>query len=195
MGRPKQLLDLNGRPVVAACLETIIGAGIKDVVVVVGPGGSEIGRVAGAFPVTVVENEDPETDMAQSVRVGLGKVSREASGVLVCLCDHPLIMPETMAMLCAVHAGGGGGIIIPCYRGRKGHPTLFARALLEEMGTLLTLRDIIERHGDAVRLVDVEDEGTVLDMDTWEEYREMVKRSRRSKKAMPTRGNGGAGTG
>jgi molybdenum cofactor cytidylyltransferase len=178
MGRPKQVLDLGGRPVISACLEGIVGAGIDEIVVVVGPDAGEIRAVAESFPVKVAVNAEKESDMAHSVRVGLRQVSVEASGVLVCLCDHPLVRPETMALLCAHHLQGEGDIIIPRFGVLRGHPTLFARSILKEMGPRDTLRDVIERHGDAARFLDVDDEGTVLDMDTWEDYREMVRRYR-----------------
>jgi CTP:molybdopterin cytidylyltransferase MocA len=67
-------------------------------------------------------------------------------------------------------------IVVPCHRGRKGHPTLFPRALLEEIASLPTLREVIARHCERVSLLETEDEGTVLDMDTWEDYQRLLGR-------------------
>ncbi len=168
MGRPKQLLPLGEEPAVVHCLRSITGAGIEDIVVVVGSGGDEILKAIDAFPVTAVRNEIPEADMARSVRLGLDKVGNGAFSVFVCLCDHPLVRPETLVALSLYQRERPDAIVIPCYGGQKGHPTLFPRLFLEEIGTLPTLRHIIRRHREMVSVLDVDDEGTVLDMDTWE---------------------------
>jgi CO/xanthine dehydrogenase Mo-binding subunit len=68
------------------------------------------------------------------------------------------------------------GAVIPAWRGTKGHPTLFPRPVLEDLGTLATLRDVIGRHSAKIALFDVDDEGVVLDMDTPGDYRRILDR-------------------
>jgi CTP:molybdopterin cytidylyltransferase MocA len=70
----------------------------------------------------------------------------------------------------SAHIQKPDAIIIPAYRGRKGHPTLFPRSVLEDLGKVATLRDVIGRHHAKIFLLEVEDEGVVLDMDTPEDY-------------------------
>jgi CTP:molybdopterin cytidylyltransferase MocA len=48
--------------------------------------------------------------------------------------------------------------------------------MLEEVRTHATLRDIIRRHFDKVSLLETDDEGTVLEMDTWEDYERILGR-------------------
>ena len=64
----------------------------------------------------------------------------------------------------------------PTFQDRRGHPTLFPKALLAEIYQGFNLREIIGRHPDKVTLLPVEDEGVVLDMDTPEDYREICRR-------------------
>jgi molybdenum cofactor cytidylyltransferase len=178
MGSCKQLLPLPDRPAVVRCVETIIAARIDDVVVVVGPEGDEVARAVAGLPVAVVRNGAPESDMAGSVRVGLKASDRSAGGVFVCLCDHPLVSAETLTAMRLHWIERRAAIVIPCHGGRKGHPTLFPRRLLAELATLPTLREVIGRHRNKVSFLDVADEGTVLDMDTWEEYQGILGRCR-----------------
>jgi CTP:molybdopterin cytidylyltransferase MocA len=176
MGAPKPLLPVQGRPAVMRCLECLHSAGVAEIVLVVNPEGGDIVTAAKDIPVRVAVNERPVSDMAASVMAGLALVDRDATGVMVCLCDHPLIRPETFESMISAHSRTPGAIIIPVYRGRKGHPTLFPRLDLEDLGTHATLRDVIGRHRAKISLLDVEDEGVILDMDTPEDYRKIIER-------------------
>lgn len=177
MGRCKQLLPLPDRPAVVRCAETILAAGITRLVVVVGEGEAVTRAVAG-LPVTVVRNEAAQSDMAGSIRTGLAVLGRDSGNVFVCLCDHPLVTADTMIAMRGYSAGKADSIVIPCYKGRKGHPVLLPLAFLREIETLPTLRDVIGRHHDRVSLFQTGDEGTILDMDTWRDYHAILGRSR-----------------
>jgi molybdenum cofactor cytidylyltransferase len=175
MGRPKQLLPLNGKSAIRHCLDGIIAAGVQDVVVVLGMKGGEAAAALAGLPVKIVFNSNPGSEMAESVRIGLREIDRP-SGVLVCLADHPLVSSETMKALVANHARNPQEILIPLYHGRRGHPTLFPAAIAREVFSGLTLRDVLAKHADLISLVDIEDEGITLDMDTEEDYERMQRR-------------------
>lgn len=174
MGTCKQLLPLGGKTVIEHCLEALVRGGISEVAVVVGPEGEKVAEAAGAYPVMVVRTTDPEGDMAASVRTGRDALSPAFSGVLICLCDHPLVAPETVELLAALHNEGKDRIIIPHHCGRKGHPTLFPRCLLDELVMPLTLRDLLQGNRERLCLVEVADQGVCLDMDTPEEYQRVA---------------------
>jgi molybdenum cofactor cytidylyltransferase len=176
MGAPKPLLPIQGRPAVVRCLESLRDSGIAEIVLVVNPEGGDIVDAAKDIPARVAVNELPGSDMAASVRAGLKLVNRFAAGVLVCLCDHPLVRPETLESMISAHSRMPGAIIIPVYRGRKGHPTLFPRFVLEDLAKVATLRDVIVHHSAKITLLDVGDEGVILDMDTPEDYRKILER-------------------
>lgn len=174
MGTCKQLLPLPDRPAVLRCVESITAAGIDDLVVVVGPEGDPVRKALDGLPVRFALNGDPGSDMAGSVRVGLAAIDRTSPAIFVCLCDHPLVESSTLAAMGRHLDEHPGAIIIPVHNGRKGHPTLFPRPILEEIHTLPTLREVIAGHRDAVRLLEVPDSGMLLDMDTPEEYQQVL---------------------
>jgi molybdenum cofactor cytidylyltransferase len=175
MGSCKQLLPLGGTTVIARVLETLLRGGIREVVTVVGPRGAEVAAEAQRYPVTVVRSSDPEGDMAASVRLGRDALSGEVSGVVVALCDHPLVVPETIASLCYAHGSDPAAIIISCHGGGRGHPTLFPRHVLNELRTGCTLRDLVRHDPARVRHLEVADPGVLMDMDTPEEYRRITE--------------------
>jgi len=68
-------------------------------------------------------------------------------------------------------------LVIPRYRGRRGHPVLAARPLIPEFLALPPdgqAREVIHRHlGEALQ-VDTEDPGIVEDVDTPEAYQRLL---------------------
>jgi CTP:molybdopterin cytidylyltransferase MocA len=174
MGTCKQLLPLEGKTVIARCLEPLLAGGIDRIVVVVGPHGDAVARAAREYPVTIVYASDPEGDMAASVRAGRDALLPEITGVLITPCDHPLVSSQTVALLASRHQAEPARIIIPTHNGGKGHPTLFPRCILDELVQPLTLRDLVRDTPRRLEMVEVADQGVCLDMDTPAEYQKMV---------------------
>jgi len=178
MGRIKQLLPLGNKPVISHCLDTLIASEINDIVVVLGRHRADILRSLGPLPnqVKIAYNDIPESEMAESVRVGLGELNSSSSGILVCLSDHPMVSRETIKTLIGIHREDPEKILIPNYRGTRGHPTLFPSRLVREVLTGHTLREIISRHPEKARYLEVQDEGVILDLDTMEDYKKLSEK-------------------
>jgi molybdenum cofactor cytidylyltransferase len=176
MGSTKQLLPLGPKPVIRHCLDSLVASGLRDIVVVLGVGHDGIAKAISGMPVRTVVNTDPRSDMAGSVRTGLREVDPSATGVLVCLADHPIVSPATIGELVSLHDSGPDSILIPSFQARRGHPTLFPRKVIDEIFSAETLRDVIAGRAGSVRVVNVADEGVVLDLDTPEDYERIKQR-------------------
>ena len=177
MGTCKQLLQLEGKTVLARCLETLLHGGISEVIVVVSPSGDEVMREAASYPVRVVRNAEPDGDMAASICTGRDTLSHSASGVVIALCDYPLVRAETIARLAEEHRLAPESIIIPCHDG-QGHPPLLPRRLLDELETPLTLRDLLRDNKELIHHLELPDDGVLIDMDTPEDYRRIASMHR-----------------
>lgn len=94
-------------------------------VVVLGHSRSSILPLLQDLPVATVINHEPESQMADSVQVGLGTLGPGITGIMVGLADHPLVMPQTYKLLREQHEVKPERILIPTYGNRGGHPTLF----------------------------------------------------------------------
>lgn len=170
MGSCKQLLPLGESTVIGRCLDSLVKGGVGELVVVVAEDGHGVAEALQCAPVRIVVNPEPEGDMASSVRAGRDALTGGASGVIVALCDYPLVSAATVSSLAAAHGDLPGSIIIPCHRERRGHPLLFPRSVLDELTHDLTLRDLVRRDPQRVCCLDVDDPGVLLDMDTPEDY-------------------------
>ncbi len=175
MGRTKQLLLLGDKPVISHCVDALMEAGISEITVVVNACGNGLADHLRGLSVAVAVNDNADSDMAKSVRTGIKRLRNSSSAVLICLSDHPLVAPETIKMIVYEHQTSPDAIIIPEHHGRRGHPSLFPRRILDEIFSGVTLRDIVRKDPARVRLVPVQDEGVVLDMDTPEDYAAILK--------------------
>ena len=68
--RPKSLLELGGVPLIRRQLIALSGAGVDEVVVVLGHHADAIEPMVQTFPVTVVRNPNPDDGLASSQRIG-----------------------------------------------------------------------------------------------------------------------------
>jgi molybdenum cofactor cytidylyltransferase len=170
MGRCKALLPFGDRCAIERVVATLQAAGVDEIFVILGPTGAETARVLAPTPARVVWNTDPDSDMAATVRLGLEHLSPGAGGVLVFLADHPLVSVATVKALLDAHFLSPETIHIPCLGDKKGHPVLFPRAVLAEIGSLPTLRDVCRRDPARVDLLPVADPAILHDLDTPEAY-------------------------
>jgi molybdenum cofactor cytidylyltransferase len=180
MGRPKQLLPLGDKLVINHCCDNIIAAGLGNIVVVIGPDDNGTRGALSGLPVSFAVNDNRGSDMAGSLRIGLQVLEQSSSGVLVCLADHPLSTSDTMIELVRLHHESPDRIIIPSYNGKRGHPSLFPTNIIREIFSGITLRDIVRQDEKRVRVIDVPDEGVVLDMDSPADYERVLKRASRA---------------
>jgi molybdenum cofactor cytidylyltransferase len=176
MGRPKQLLPLGDRPVIRHCVDALIAAGVRDIVVVAGEHHAELAEILRDTPARIVRNENQGSQMADSVRIGLRSIDDRYSGVLVCPSDHPLITAETYKAVLGRHREEPDCILIPSYCGKRGHPGLFPLRSIRDIFFSETLLDIINNNEKKVRVFGVPDEGVILNMNTEEDYRGIAEK-------------------
>lgn len=170
MGTCKQLLPLGDTTVLARCLDTLRCGGVDDIVVVVSARGEDVARDAEGCSVRVVVNREEGGDMSSSIRAGREALGPDCDRVIVALCDYPLVTAATISSMISRSSELSGAIIIPEYQGRRGHPLLFPRHILDELEADMTLRDVVRRTSSRVCPTPVDDPGILLDMDTPEDY-------------------------
>lgn len=170
MGSPKQLIEIDGRPLLVRAIEAALAAPVWPVVVVLGANAVAIRPVIGHLPVLVIENPAWSEGMASSIREGvttLRQFSRTLDAAVLALCDQPGFSAATVESLLVAHRATGRGIVAARYSGRLGAPALFARehfaaltALTGEEGA----RDLL--NADPARVAAVELPELARDLDT-----------------------------
>jgi molybdenum cofactor cytidylyltransferase len=137
-GRPKALLELGGVPLVMRQLVALSGAGVDEVVVVLGHHADAIEAAIGQFPISIAHNPSPDSGQASSVRIGLQALSPRLDAVIVALADQPLIdAQDIVALIGAFKKRGEASMVVPRVRvdggeSLPGNPVIFDGALRDE---------------------------------------------------------------
>jgi molybdenum cofactor cytidylyltransferase len=173
MGRPKQLLDVGGRPLVRIAAEHALAAPLDGLLVVVGAAGDAVAAALAGLPVEIVVNAEYAAGQSSSLRAGVAALPPPAGAALILLGDQPFVTPAVIAPLVAAWRAGRGPIVAPVYRGQRGTPVLFDRALFAELGAVegdQGARAVIARDPSRVAVVPFDDDRPLVDIDTPEEY-------------------------
>lgn len=174
MGAFKPLLPFGAQTVIETCIDNLRGAGVAEIVVVVGHRAGELRERLSNSPVGFAVNEKAESEMGASIARGVEQVSHEMTAALIALADHPAVPPGVINLLIGRREETGARVVVPAWRGRGGHPVLVDLAYREELLRLdpgRGLRGLFESHADEVLRVEVESPYVARDMDTWEDYR------------------------
>jgi CTP:molybdopterin cytidylyltransferase MocA len=170
MGSPKQLIELDGKPLIVRAAEAALAAQVWPVVVVLGAHAAAIRPVLAHLPVLIVENSAWSEGMASSIREGISAIRQFSRGIdaaILALCDQPAFSAETVARLLQGHRTTGRGIVAARYDGRLGAPALFTREHFAALAALTGeegARDLI--NGDPVRVATVDLPELAHDLDT-----------------------------
>lgn len=173
MGQSKQLLPIGGQPMARRAAAAVCAAGVPQVIVVVGAEAEAVAEALEGLPVSIIANERWADGMSTSLQAGLRAAQPETEAALIALADQPGVGPELIRAMVTRYAETGSRIVAPYYRGKRGNPVLFDRALFDE---LLAVqgdqggRQVIAQHEQEVERVAVSSPATLTDVDTPEEY-------------------------
>jgi molybdenum cofactor cytidylyltransferase len=179
MGVDKLSLPWGRKTVLEHCFETLLRSQVHELVVVLGIRNNEMKNLIQGRKVKVVINPHSHGGMSTSIRRGLQAIHPSCHAILIALGDQPFLKTRTINALMHAFDQGKGGVIVPSFRGRKGHPVIFHRRYKKELLDLkgdVGGRSIIERHPEDLRVVPVKSIGVVKDVDTWQDYKNVSGR-------------------
>ncbi|OGP76534.1 MAG: molybdenum cofactor cytidylyltransferase [Deltaproteobacteria bacterium RBG_16_49_23] len=178
MGKEKLSLPWGKKTIFEHCLRTLLRSRAGEVVVVLKGPMEEMTLRMRKKKVKVVFNRDYKKGMSASIRRGIRALDSKSNGILIGLGDQPFVKTQTINALIGAFKKGKGGIIVPSFKGRRGHPVIFHRRYEKELLRLrgdTGARRIMDRYPHDVWEVPVKSEGVIKDIDTWEDYRKELK--------------------
>ncbi|MGQ9886976.1 MAG: selenium cofactor biosynthesis protein YqeC [Aggregatilineales bacterium] len=175
MGQPKVLMPWVGRrTIIEHILDQLVLARVDHIVVVTGSYRAEVESRAAALGVPTVFNPDyAEGEMLSSLKAGLAALPPQVAGVLVVLGDQPRIQPRVVNQVMMAYAEGKGGLVVPSYEMKRGHPILIDRRYWAELQALPmdgSLRTLLQAHADEIAYVNVDTDSVLRDVDTPDDY-------------------------
>lgn len=182
MGELKQLLPWGDTTVLGQTLRNLQQSDVTDIVVVTGYAARRVAAAITAPGITVIHNPDyARGEMLSSLQTAIRRLSPECEAVLVVLADQPMVSAQTINKLLAVYGAGHETLLAPAYRGQRGNPVLIDRRFFPELLGLSwgqAPRELLRRHPDALRLVEVGTNSVLQDLDRPEDYRRQRPASR-----------------
>lgn len=165
MGKYKMTLDIGGKTLLERCIDSMYEY-CNRVIIVGGYRFEDIRCIADNYTkVDLIYNKNYTEGMSSSIRHAFSNLIEEKFFFIP--GDYALINKNTYGTMLEEE----GDIIIPAYEGEKGHPvmmkSLYAEHYLND-NRGITLRDFIRETG--YKTVDVDDEGVLLDLDTYDDY-------------------------
>jgi molybdenum cofactor cytidylyltransferase len=179
MGFDKLSLPWGKKTVLEHCVETLLRSKVQELVIVLGVRNKGIKNLFRGRRIRIVTNPHPEGGMSTSIRRGLQAIQRGSHGILIALGDQPFLKTRTINVLIRTFAREKGGIIVPSFGGRRGHPVIFHKRYRHELFNLrgdVGGRSVLERYPKDVIMVPVRSEGVVKDINTWQDYKESSRR-------------------
>lgn len=180
MGQSKQLLLIDGVPLLKRSVTAALGAGADTVVVVLGSNESAHRETLKGLPVEFTVNQHWYAGMGKSIKTGLEcllNLQPDLSQVILMVCDQPYLDTNQLISLRSVSLESPKPIIASYYNNTPGVPALFTRRFFPQ---LLALDDshgakkVIQQNLQDAELLPFP-EGEV-DLDTLEDYLNFLNR-------------------
>ena len=184
IGQAKQLLPLQGRPLLQHVIDEVGASCLDEVVVVLGCHAEEVRRAIRppeGGSMRIVVNPDYAAGQSASLRLALRSTDRRAEAAAVFLGDQPQVSRHLVDRLAQAFLGGSAPVVRPVYaapdsRRLPGHPVFLARRIWSTLADLRGdegARHVLSRHPEWVLEVLVGGEAPE-DIDTWDDYRRTV---------------------
>ena len=173
MGEFKPLLPVGDSIAIERCVRSLRGAGIEDVRVVVGWKAEDLIALMHRLKAGTVFNPDFADGMYSSVMTGVASLPPETQAFVLLPVDSPMVRPRTIRELVQRFLESEATVVYPRFLGRRGHPPVVSTSCLS--GAPVSdppggLRSVLSQYEDSALVVDVDDQGTVMDMDTPADY-------------------------
>jgi molybdenum cofactor cytidylyltransferase len=134
MGRNKLLLPLDGESLVRRATRAALEAGLAPVIVVLGHESELVAQALTGLDCTLVVNGDYESGPGTSVSAGVARASHSpAEALVLLLADMPFVTAAMLSALVTRWRETEAPLVISRYGDAQAPPTLFGRALFEEL--------------------------------------------------------------
>lgn len=170
MGKDNKLLqEIDGAPMVRKVVEQALASQCDRVMVVLGHEADKVRAALHGLAVQFVDNFEYEEGLAASVRAAAAATDN-GEALLVCLGDMPRVSAAVFDQLInAYRCQPDKAAYQPEFEGRRGNPVLWAPDAVSALAGLHGdegARSLLRTHGDRIKLVSVQSDGILMDIDT-----------------------------
>ena len=169
-GSPKQLVRVNGRPLLHAAVARAVDVAGHAVSVVLGAHAADLAPLLRHSAASIVINRDWSEGMASSIRAGVSRLPGSCGGVMLVLADQAAVTAEDLRRLASTWRRQPGYIVAAQYGMTLGAPAVFPASCFRDLAELRGDRGaqvLFKRNPD--RVVRVPMDSASIDIDTPED--------------------------
>lgn len=178
MGAPKALLPYQGKTFLEHLIEVTRHPRVGVTRIVLGAGADDIREKLGLDSVSVVLNLDWARGQLSSIQAAVRSLPTAGTeGLILCPVDHPMVSARLIAKLIDAFDSTAKTIVLPTYRGRRGHPVIFRANVYRELleaSVDVGARQVVWAHGAEVLEVATDEEGVTLNLNDPEVLRKAL---------------------
>lgn len=179
MGQSKQLLTIQGKPLLQKSTEVALEANTGKVIVVLGANEDAHRNALKGFPIEIIFNENWQSGMGASIKVGLKYINQrhpETRAIIISVCDQPHLTSKHLNELVNLYNETQSKIVASSYKNTLGVPILLDQTNFE------ALRKITDDEG-AKKIITTQGNEVVavhfplgdIDLDTMEDYNTFIQ--------------------
>jgi molybdenum cofactor cytidylyltransferase len=181
MNEAKMLLPYQGETIIEKVILNVRASAVDSLIVVTGAYSGEIRKRTDHLNVRFHHNENYRKGMLSSVQCGFGSLPAGCDAAIVILGDQPMIESDVINLLINSYQNSEKSIILPVFKGVKGHPVVINCSYREEIMMLdpdIGLKGLLEKHADDILEIEVDTSSVLRDIDTKEDYLRELKQTR-----------------
>ncbi len=177
LGQPKQLLDYNGKPMLAYAVEQALESNCGLVSIVLGASSQQIKPCLSSFPVEVIINNHWKRGIGSSIAKGIQQVESKrpmTKAILLMLCDQPYINSNLLKKIFTAFEYSEKSIVASEYDNSFGIPAIFDQKLFSVLRKLNEdegAKKIISKNRENALFIPFPGGG--IDIDTMEDYEKL----------------------
>jgi molybdenum cofactor cytidylyltransferase len=179
MDTPKALLKFDGKTCLELILNKLSNLDLGKIYVVLGSVHEKIQKEVNLKNANIVINENFNIGQTSSLKVGVNALPFDLDGFLLFLVDMPFVEISTIRRIASLWQGQDKPIAVPVYEGKKGHPVIFGKSIIQEIKDLKDgepAHNIIRKKPSRILEVEVKDSFVIMKMNTKDEYMKHVKK-------------------
>ncbi len=169
-GSPKQLVRLEGRPLLHTVVSRAAEVTGNALIVVLGAGAGQLAPLLKHSPGTLVINRAWREGLASSIRAGIARLPPACSGALLVLADQVAVTTDDLRRLAGTWRKQPQYMAAALYAGTVGAPAIFPRSVFPELAALrgdAGARAVLRRGADTLARVPMP--SAAVDVDTPED--------------------------
>jgi CTP:molybdopterin cytidylyltransferase MocA len=154
LGRPKQLVEIGGEPLLVRVVRAVLATAPRECVVVLDES-APFDAVLVALDARIVRISDAATGMAASLRAGVAALDAECDGALIVVTDQPALDARHLHSLCIAWRAAPAFAIASAYAGTIGVPALLPRSWFDAVAALsgdVGARELLRSRPDVIAI-------------------------------------------